>query len=197
MPKWKTVRVKQELVDAVKRALEPEDAGQLSEFVTEAIQMRLAQQKKNREVIESVVEHPIIIDRLLYSSKHIWAMVTPQGDVRVGLSDYAQARMDGITGIHHTGVGSQVKKDEPFGAIETWMFKFDLFSPITGKIANVNKNTHDDPTVIRKDPYGAGWIAEIRPIDPIVLEEELRDLMKPQQYKTWVSRMQNSYLLGT
>ncbi len=65
------------------------------------------------------------------------------------------------------------------------MFKFDLYAPVSGKIAKTNKALEDKPSIINEDPYQAGWIAEIRPDNVVTLEEELRDLMGPQQYKLW------------
>ena len=192
MTKWKTVRVRQELMAAVKRTLETGQYRSLSEFVSEAIRLRLDELKQNHEEIAGKkVECPVIHERLLCSPNHIWVMVTPEGNIRVGLSDYAQTRLKGMVSIQTRQVGCEVNKEKPFGFIETWMFMFDLYAPVSGKIIKINKALQDEPSIVNEDPYEAGWIAEIKPNNIITLEEELRDLMGPQQYKMWVAKLRH------
>lgn len=197
MPKWKTVRVKQELVAAAKSTLETTHYQSLSEFVSEAIRLRLDELKQSREKIaEKQTLHPVIQERLLYTPNHTWAMVTPEGNIRVGLSRYAQEHLKGIAGIQTHPVGHEVKKGEPFGVVETWMFMFDLYSPVSGKITKINKVLLDEPFTINKDPLEITWIAEIKPDNLVTLEEELRDLMRAPQYKTWMSKQGQPRILG-
>ncbi len=188
MAKWKTVRVKQELLTAVERTLETSRNRSLSEFVAEAIRLRLDELKETHEKLseKGPVECPVIHERLLCSPNHMWAMVTPEGNIRVGLSDYAQTRLKGIVSIETEPVGTEVTKEKSFGAVETWMFVFDLCSPVSGKITRINRILEGKPYTINDDPYEAGWIAEIKPNDVVTLEEELRDLMGAKQYKLWV-----------
>ncbi len=197
MPKWRTVRVKQELVAAAKRTLEKGRYRSLSEFVSEAIRLRLDELKQSHEKIaERQTEYPVIHERLLYTPNHMWAMVTPEGNVRVGVSDYAQRHLKGIAGIQTHPVGYEVKKEEPFGVVETWMFMFDLYSPVSGVIIKINKVLQNEPSIINEDPHVIAWIAEIRPKNVITLEEELRDLMKLPQYKMLVSKLRPPRILG-
>jgi len=186
MGKWKTVRVRQELLTAAERTLETSKYRSLSEFVSEAIQLRLQELRQTREKPpEKRVEYSVIHERLLCSPNHMWAIVTPEGNIRVGLSDYAQKHLKGILNVHVSPIGYEVTRDKPFGHVETWMFKFDLYPPVSGKIVEVNSMLKDKPLMINEDPYEAGWIAEIKPVNVVVLEEELRDLMGPKQYKVW------------
>jgi glycine cleavage system H protein len=194
--KWRTIRVRQELVSAAKRTLETSRYRSLSEFVSEAIRLRLDELKQRHEALEKPTEYPMIRERLLYSPNHMWAMVTPEGNVRVGLSDYAQSHLKGIAGIQTDPVGCEVKKKDSFGVVETWMFMFDLYSPVSGKIIQINSALQDSPFIISKDPYKAGWIAEIKPNNPITLGEELRDLMRLHQYEMWLMKLGRRQILG-
>jgi glycine cleavage system H protein len=190
MSKWKTVRVKQELVAAATQTLERGRYKSLSEFVSDAIQLRLDElRKSHKQIVETRAEYPVIQERLLYSSNHMWAMVTPEGNVKVGLSDYAQEHLEGMMTVQTHPVGSKVEKGEPLGVIETWMFMFDLFSPVSGKITRINEVLRDEPFAVNKDPYEMLWIAEIKPNNLVSLEEELRDLMRLFQYKMRVSKL--------
>jgi glycine cleavage system H protein len=196
MVEWKSVKVKQELVEMAERAVEAGQYPSLSEFVSEAVRNHLDALKQTREekVVEKPEEHPIVYERLLYSTNHVWAMVTPDGNVKIGLSDYAQRRLNGITHLQSKQVWSEVKKEEPLGMVETWMFKFELRSPISGKIVEINKALLNEPSIINKDPYELGWIAKIEPDNTVKLEEELRELMRPTQYKTWASKLDHPKL---
>jgi len=197
MPKWRTIRLKPELVEIAKKTVETSRYRSLSEFVSEAIRLRLDELKQSYEKIAvKQAEYHVIHERLLHSSNHIWAMVTPEGSVRVGLSDYAQRHLEGIVGVQIDPVGFEVKKGEPFGVVKTWMFKFDLYSPISGKIIKINKAIQDKPSLINEDPYGIAWISEIKPNNLVTLEEELRSLMRLHQYKTWASKLSRSRILG-
>lgn len=196
MPKWRTIRIRQELAVAAKRTLETSQYRSLSEFVSEAIQLRLDELKQShKDIAGKHAEYTVIHERLLYTPNHMWAIVTPEGNIRVGASHYAQTHLKGITNIQIKPVGSKVDGDKPFGFVETWMFKFDLHAPVSGKIAKINKTLQDKPAIINEDPYEAGWIAEIEPNNIVTLEEELRDLMGPTQYKTWAIKQQ--YFAGT
>ncbi len=119
---------------------------------------------------------------MLYTPKHTWALVTPEGNIRVGLTDYAQRHLKGIAHVMTDPVGRETRQMEPFGVAETWMFMFDLYSPISGKIVKVNDKPRDEPNIVNTDPYGEGWIIEIKPISE-VLEQELTCLLGATEYR--------------
>jgi glycine cleavage system H protein len=87
-------------------------------------------------------------------------------------------------------VGKEIAKMEPFGVAETWMFMFDLYSPVSGKIVKVNEQLKDKPYLINEDPYGEGWIIEIKPKNSLTLEEELKSLLSSREYNKWVSKLE-------
>jgi len=127
---------------------------------------------------------------LLYTPKHTWARVTPEGNIRVGLSDYAQRHLKGIARIMTEAVDKEISKMEPFGVAETWMFMFDLYAPVSGKIVKINRKLKNEPNLINKDPYGEGWIIEIKPKNSLTLEQELKSLLSAREYNKMVSRLE-------
>ncbi|MGD8505756.1 MAG: hypothetical protein PVF15_03735 [Candidatus Bathyarchaeota archaeon] len=196
-PKWKGIRVKQELVTAAKRTLETNHYRSLSEFVSEAIRLRLDELKQIHErTLGKQAESLVIPERLLYTSHHTWATVTPEGNTKIGLSYYAQSHLKGIAGIQTYPIGHEVTKGEPLGVIETWMFMFDLYSPVSGKIVRINEVIQDEPFRINEDPCELIWIVEVKPNNLVTLEEELRDLMRLSQYKMWVSKTARPRILS-
>lgn len=192
MPKWKTVSIRQELIDEVEKAVKTGKYRSISEFVSEAIRLRLEEImrakgvpiEKRREILATVKE------QLLYTPKHTWAQITPEGNIRVGLSDYAARHLKGIVHIMTEPVGKEVNKMEAVGVVETWMFMFDIYAPVSGKIVKVNEDLKNEPYLVNEDPYGKGWILEIKPKNSVVLEEELNDLLGAREYNKWVSKLE-------
>jgi glycine cleavage system H protein len=79
---------------------------------------------------------------------------------------------------------------EPFGVAETWMFMFDLYAPVSGKIVKVNENLKNEPHIINEDPYNKGWIVEIKPKNSLVLEQELKGLLGAREYNKLVAKLE-------
>jgi glycine cleavage system H protein len=127
---------------------------------------------------------------LLYTPKHTWAQITPEGNIRVGVSEYAQKHLKSIVHVLTEPVGKEINKMEPFGVAETWMFMFDLYAPVSGKIVKVNEKLKNEPNIINEDPYNEGWIVEIKPKNSLVLEEELKKLLSAREYNKWVSKLE-------
>ena len=119
---------------------------------------------------------------ILYTSRHTWAKVTSQGHVRVGLCDFLLIckQLREITHVTTESIGDIVRQMDPLGAIETWNFILDIYAPVSGRLKKLNERIRDDPHIIVEDPYGSGWIAEI---DPINLEEEIKNLLSFVKYE--------------
>jgi glycine cleavage system H protein len=67
-------------------------------------------------------------------------------------------------------VGDRVQAMQPFGTIEAVKAVSDLYAPIDGEVTAVNDGLDADPAVINNDPYGGGWMIEIRAADPSAVD---------------------------
>ncbi|MEM1563245.1 MAG: glycine cleavage system protein GcvH [Candidatus Bathyarchaeia archaeon] len=191
MSEWKTVSIRQELIKEIERLLRTGRYRSISEFVSEAIRLRLEELMRAEGIPVAKREELLAIpEQLLYTPKHTWAQITPEGNIRVGVSDYAQRHLKGIANIMTEPVGKEIAKMEPFGVAETWMFMFDLYAPVSGKIVKVNEKLKDKPYLVNEDPYGEGWIIEIKPKNSLTLEEELKSLLSSREYNKWVSKLE-------
>jgi len=191
MSEWKTVSIRQKLIEEIEKALKTGRYRSISEFVSEAIRLRLEELMRAEGIpIEKRKKYLAVPEQLLYTPKHTWSQITPEGNIRVGLSDYAQRHLEGIAYIYTESVGKEVKKMEPFGVAETWMFMFDLYAPVSGKIVKFNENLRNEPHQINEDPYNEGWIIEIRPKNSLTLEQELKDMLSSRQYNKWTSKLE-------
>lgn len=101
---------------------------------------------------------------LSYTSEHEWvSALTAEGTVRVGITDHAQDALGDVVYVDLPSVGDSVAAEDSFGEIESTKSVSDLFAPIAGEIVAVNEGLEDDPALVNSDPYGEGWIIEIRP----------------------------------
>jgi glycine cleavage system H protein len=191
MSEWKTVSIRQELVKEIEKALRTGRYRSISEFVSEAIRLRLEELMRAEGIsIERRKELITTPEQSLYTPKHTWAQITPEGNIRVGLSDYAQRHLKGLAHISTEAVGKEVMKMEPLGVAETWMFMFDLYAPVSGKIVKVNEALKNEPYLINQDPYNEGWIVEIKPNNSLTLEQELKTLLGAREYNKLVTKLE-------
>jgi len=99
-----------------------------------------------------------------YTENHEWAR--KEGDqVKVGISDYAQDQLGDIVFVELPEVGSSFDKGEEFGTVESVKAVSELYMPVGGEITAVNGDLEGQPELVNKDPYGGGWMIEIRPND--------------------------------
>ena len=103
-------------------------------------------------------------DDLRYTESHEW--VKTEGDrVRVGISDYAQDQLGDIVFVEVPQVGNTFEKGQEFGTVESVKAVAELYMPLGGEIFSVNRGLEDSPELVNKNPYGDGWMIEIKPSD--------------------------------
>jgi glycine cleavage system H protein len=107
------------------------------------------------------VEFP---EDLRYSKEHEW-MRTENGRVRVGITDYAQDALGDVVYVDLPDVGAEVKAGQAFGEVESTKSVSDVFSPVSGTIAQRNPLIEDHPELVNEQPYGDGWLVAIDPSD--------------------------------
>lgn len=189
--KWKTVRIRQELAEKIKKEVERRQYQSLSEFASEAIRNRLQTLAKERvtEYLERDRRSriPQLQAQLYYASEQIWAQATPQGTVKIGITDHFQGQLREVVNILTNEAGEKVSKDEPFGVVETWWFTHDLYSPLNGKIISVNRAIVEDPFKLNVDPHQ--WIVEVQPED-IEVSSWMNGLLSSDDYKRLVTKLE-------
>jgi len=115
---------------------------------------------------------------LRYTDTHEW--VKNEGNqVTVGLTDYAQSQLKDIVYVELPEIGSDFKRGESIGVVESVKTAADLFSPVTGKVTETNVTLKDSPQFINEDPYGRGWILKMEIRD----KGELKRLLTSEGYQ--------------
>ena len=102
----------------------------------------------------------IIPENLLYTKDHEW--VSFDNDIAtIGITDYAQSELGDIIFIEFPNVDDTFNNDDVFGTIEAVKTVADIFSPIKGKVIEINIDLENNPGIVNKDPYGTGWIIKL------------------------------------
>ena len=102
-----------------------------------------------------------IPENLLYTKDHEWISI--KNDIAtVGITDYAQSELGDIIFIEFPSIDDMLTSGETFGTIEAVKTVADLFSPIKGRVVEINDKLEDNPELTNNDPYGDGWIIKVK-----------------------------------
>jgi glycine cleavage system H protein len=115
---------------------------------------------------------------LLYAETHEWVR-EEGGHAFIGLTDYAQTQLRDVGYVELPKIGAEFKKGEGMGVVESVKTVADIFSPISGKVAETNLTLKNSPQWVNEDPYGKGWIVKMEVQD----REELRGLLSSEAYE--------------
>ncbi|KAL7009067.1 glycine cleavage system H-protein subunit [Cystobasidiomycetes sp. EMM_F5] len=97
----------------------------------------------------------------------------------VGITDYAQKALGDVVFVELPAKGSDVTKQDQIGAVESVKAASDIFAPVSGKITEINDALGDQPSLLNRDPEGAGWLCKIELKDA----DEMKDLMDAEAYQ--------------
>lgn len=98
---------------------------------------------------------------LTYTVDHEWAR--RDGDtVRVGITSYAQSALGDVVYVTLPEPGTEVGAGEPFGEVESTKSVAEVYAPVSGTVLARNEALEARPELLNTDPYGDGWLVEIR-----------------------------------
>ena len=124
----------------------------------------------------------MVPDDLRYTAEHEWVLLRDEGTLRIGVTDYAQTQLGDVVYIQLPRLGDSVAAGEPVGEVESTKSVSDVFAPVEGEVVGRNDALEDRPELVNSDPYGAGWMIEIKPaqpaaVDSLMIAEEYRALI--------------------
>ncbi|MBL8925787.1 MAG: glycine cleavage system protein GcvH [Pseudonocardia sp.] len=103
-------------------------------------------------------------DDLRYTEDHEWARETADGVVRVGITDYAQRQLGDVVLVELPAVGDTVATGESCGTVESTKSVSEIYPPVAGEVVAVNEALVDEPELVNQEPYGGGWMIDLRPV---------------------------------
>ena len=119
---------------------------------------------------------------LYYTSEHEWVRRTGDDTVRVGITDFAQSALGDVVFVQLPEDGAEVTAGDAFGEVESTKSVSDLYAPLTAKVVAVNGDLEGSPDLVNSDPYGAGWLVDLR-VEGGALDDGLAGLLDPDAYQ--------------
>ena len=116
-------------------------------------------------------------DDLMYTKSHEWARI--EGNrATVGITDHAQTELTDIVYVELPEIGQVVEAGGDIAVVESVKSTSDTFSPVGGKVVEVNADLENAPEQINQEPYGKGWLAVIETDGPAS-----ENLLSPEDYR--------------
>ncbi|HKY75129.1 MAG TPA: hypothetical protein VJS45_03245 [Acidimicrobiia bacterium] len=117
------------------------------------------------EIVE-VAGFGVALDRAYDGTGHFWVSMVAPNRARVGMDALGVETSGTIAQLAFLPVGDHLKRGEAFGSLEAAKFVGPLTSPLSGTVSAANDAVVADPSLVERDPYGAGWLIELDLADP-------------------------------
>jgi glycine cleavage system H protein len=125
-------------------------------------------------------------DDLRYTAEHEWVRRVGDDTVRVGITADAQDQLGDIVVVSLPTAGTDVAAGQSLGEVESTKSVSEIYAPLAGTIAERNETLSAQPELVNADPYGDGWMVEIRLADAAAVDGALAGLMDADAYRTTV-----------
>lgn len=120
---------------------------------------------------------------LLYTKEHEWIIVDNDTGT-VGISDYAQQQLGDVVYVELPETGDAFNANDAFASLESVKAVSEVYSPVSGRVVEVNEALIDAPETINEDPYGRGWLIRLELDDT----SEVDELMSADEYTAYVEQ---------
>ena len=120
-------------------------------------------------------------DNLSYTKEHEWLSLSDNGNVKVGITDYAQDALSDVVFVELPKVGSSFSKGDSMAVSESVKAASDIYAPVSGKIVSVNTKLEESPELINESPYDFGWMVTMEPTG------ELENLLDSDSYRELIA----------
>jgi glycine cleavage system H protein len=121
---------------------------------------------------------------LKYTENHEW--IRDDGGVYVvGITEYAAEQLGDVTYVELPEVGEEFEQDDEAATVESIKAASEVYTPVGGRVVDVNERLNEHPEIVNKSPYQEGWIFKLED----VLVAEFDDLMNAKQYDVFVKSL--------
>lgn len=112
----------------------------------------------------------MIPSELKYTKEHEWVARTGANTVRLGITHYAQEQLGDVVFVQLPSVGETLTAGESLGEVESTKSVSDIYTPVAGEVVARNDALESQPELVNSDPYGEGWMVELRLSDLSVID---------------------------
>jgi glycine cleavage system H protein len=121
--------------------------------------------------------------QLRYTEDHEWVEFDTKTKIaKIGITEYAQEKLGDVVHVELPAEGFEAKRAESFGSVESVKAVSDIYTPVGGKVIEVNTSLLDSPELVNEDPYGEAWMIAVQVSDDSGLDK----LMTAEQYQEFI-----------
>ncbi len=120
-----------------------------------------------------------------YTKEHEWICPESGNKWRIGITDYAQSRLGDMVYIDLLSPGNQVEQRQKIGEVESAKTVSEIFTPVSGRVLEINQAVIDEPGLVNQDPYRKGWLVKLE----LSNLSELDTLMNSDKYDEFVAQL--------
>jgi glycine cleavage system H protein len=121
--------------------------------------------------------------QLRYTEDHEWVEFDTKTKIaKIGITEYAQEKLGDVVHVELPAEGFMAKQAESFGSVESVKAVSDIYTPVGGKVVEVNTSLLDSPELVNEDPYGEAWMIAVEVSDASGLDK----LMTAEQYQEFI-----------
>lgn len=119
---------------------------------------------------------------LKYVKTHEYVRIKDGNKAVIGITAFAADQLGDVTYVELPKVGTNLKKEDKFGVIESVKSVSDLFMPVGGEVIAINDRLSSEPELVNYDCYGDGWMIEVT----LANHSDLDDSLNANQYREFV-----------
>jgi glycine cleavage system H protein len=118
---------------------------------------------------------------LKYTRDHEWLRLEDDSVVTIGITDHAQAQLGDLVFVEVPETGASLGAGDAAAVVESVKAASDVYAPIAGEVVGANEQLDESPELVNNDPFGEGWIYQLRVENPAALDE----LMSAADYEAF------------
>ncbi len=118
-----------------------------------------------------------------YTKDHEWLCLEDDGNVTIGISDYAQEQLGDVVYVELPEVGKSIVAGDDTAVVESVKAAGDVKIPLSGIVIEINEQLNDEPELVNNDPEGEGWFLKMEPENT----DELANLMDESAYEEYIN----------
>ncbi|HNE88557.1 MAG TPA: glycine cleavage system protein GcvH [Actinomycetota bacterium] len=120
-----------------------------------------------------------------FTREHEWVISMDNGNLRVGITDFAQDALGDVVFVALPEVGVSVSAGDAVGEVESTKSVSEIYAPVAGTVVARNDAVETAPETVNADPYEGGWLFVLQPEDP----EAAEDLLSAEDYDALVQEI--------
>jgi glycine cleavage system H protein len=135
-----------------------------------------------RSTHRAAVPSPVIVKRYLHPG-HTWVRETEDGDVLVGIDDFAQSLIGTVEGLELPRLLKSVEQGKVAWKVRHGSRTVPMVCPVSGRVIEKNEMVLTDPALVNSSPYGDGWLLRVRTRH---LPSQLNNLITGKSAQHWL-----------